>query len=1015
MTTPPPNSQVLIPLYTALPPPPGAETGNTPPEYRPLETSGLQNGLFAHVSVVGIAGTDGQPVPAALSQTRPATHSTPDATHMTGVEVPPATGTFQVDTGSWATVLPQALVEAAVGAIDWTLYPQYKSGSLEYSSDGTVESGHWVPLILAFPDATLPDGSVPTTTVTALVRGGDSKTHMLGIGFNTGYATNVVGTTLTSANNAVLNLAEMKSGEMAHSYKIDGQGMHLGWSLGDGDAGWTVQALDEAPSTPLAGSPQDWLSPTGTVVIDGRVHSGMDLLFDTGTPEAFVHYPGITKPGHLMPDGSTLSVTVPGANGAATSYGFVLGDEGAETPSNVWENRAFHGSESFMNTGAHFFRDHSYVYDADHGLVAFRTDGAPVSPTMAEEVSFINGLSPDGTLTDVSFAGWEGRTAHKWGAPTAGTGATVTYAFDPDSSFSANEQATVLRAFATWSGVADVRFVAAASSTGADVLIHRGTDGRADTSNTSSRGSGSTLGTPQSQVVVSIDTSRHGFDLSGSLHEAAGYGFGTIVHEIGHVLGLGHGGPYNGNVDPGTEQFSAYDDREWSVMSYIDWTQAEDAKYRANDAVAGTDWGRADGETRKSSQSLMQLDILAIQQLYGAASPADTPFSGGQTYGFNSSIAGPLEKIYDFGLNTQPVLTLYNEGRHNSLDLSGFAKAAFVDLRSGAFSSVAGLTNNIAIAQGTVIETAIGGSGRDTIVGNGAANLLDGGDRSDFLYGLTGGDTYIVDTRADRVFELAHQGYDRVLAEVGYALGTGQSIEFLAARDATATDALKLVGNEINQVLRGNAGDNVLNGKGGTDSLHGGAGDDTYIVDRHADRVFETGGEGRDTVVASASYALAAGQEIEVLKLAVSTGTARLHLTGNAFDNLLRGNEGANTLDGGSGSDVSRGMGGRDVFAFSTTLGAGNVDRISDFTVGEDRIRLDDAIFAALAPGRLAAGAFKDLGVPGARLDADDRILYDHETGALSYDADGSGAADAVRFAVLTNKADLGHLDIFVV
>ena len=184
-----------------------------------------------------------------------------------------------------------------------------------------------------------------------------------------------------------------------------------------------------------------------------------------------------------------------------------------------------------------------------------------------------------------------------------------------------------------------------------------------------------------------------------------------------------------------------------------------------------------------------------------------------------------------------------------------------------------------------------------------------------------GGDTYIVDSKADRVYELAHQGYDRVLTDGGYALGTGQSVEFLAARDATATDAFKLVGNEINQVLRGNAGDNVLNGKGGTDSLYGAAGNDTYIVDRLADRVFETGDEGRDTVVASTSYALAAGQEIEILKLAIATGTSRLHLVGNEFDNLLRGNEGANTLDGGLGSDIMRGLAGRDVFAFSTTLG----------------------------------------------------------------------------------------------
>ena len=77
---------------------------------------------------------------------------------------------------------------------------------------------------------------------------------MLGVGFNTGFATDVKGTTLTSANNAVLNLAEMKSGEMAHSYMIDREGMHLGWSGADEGAGWTVQKLDEALRA-VAGQP----------------------------------------------------------------------------------------------------------------------------------------------------------------------------------------------------------------------------------------------------------------------------------------------------------------------------------------------------------------------------------------------------------------------------------------------------------------------------------------------------------------------------------------------------------------------------------------------------------------------------------------------------------------------------------------------------------------------------------------------------------------------------------------
>jgi Ca2+-binding RTX toxin-like protein len=43
--------------------------------------------------------------------------------------------------------------------------------------------------------------------------------------------------------------------------------------------------------------------------------------------------------------------------------------------------------------------------------------------------------------------------------------------------------------------------------------------------------------------------------------------------------------------------------------------------------------------------------------------------------------------------------------------------------------------------------------------------------------------------------------------------------------------------------------------------------------------------------------------------------------------------------------------GGNDNFVFNTSLGAGNVDRITDFREAQDSVRLDDAVFTGLAPG----------------------------------------------------------------
>src|SRR4029077_6600429 len=79
-------------------------------------------------------------------------------------------------------------------------------------------------------------------------------------------------------------------------------------------------------------------------------------------------------------------------------------------------------------------------------------------------------------------------------------------------------------------------------------------------------GSGSTGSFRSSGSLISIDTSVAGFGpIGASFSTYGGYPYQTLVHEEGHLIGLGHGGPYNGTVDPAHQQFSAYDSRLWSV------------------------------------------------------------------------------------------------------------------------------------------------------------------------------------------------------------------------------------------------------------------------------------------------------------------------------------------------------------------------------------------------------------------------------------------------------------------
>lgn len=136
---------------------------------------------------------------------------------------------------------------------------------------------------------------------------------------------------------------------------------------------------------------------------------------------------------------------------------------------------------------------------------------------------------------------------------------------------------------------------------------------------------------------------------------------------------------------------------------------------------------------------------------------------------------------------------------------------------------------------------------------------------------------------------------------------------------------------------------------------------------------------------------------------------------GVAGQDTLRGGAGSDLLDGGLAADTLIGGAGEDSFRFSTALGDGNVDRITDFDVADDLIVLAGDIFDGIgALGALAFGAFHS-GSTGAAQDADDRIVYDSGNGFLFYDADGSGQVEAVRFARLGAGLGLSAEDFHVV
>lgn len=128
------------------------------------------------------------------------------------------------------------------------------------------------------------------------------------------------------------------------------------------------------------------------------------------------------------------------------------------------------------------------------------------------------------------------------------------------------------------------------------------------------------------------------------------------------------------------------------------------------------------------------------------------------------------------------------------------------------------------------------------ITGNAGANILNGGvdNLADSLVGGLGNDTYIINSAADNITELAGGGTaDRAKASVTFTLAVGDNIEFLETTNAALATLINLSGNEFAQTITGNAGANVLNGgiDGLTDVLVGGLGNDTYIINSSNDLI----------------------------------------------------------------------------------------------------------------------------------------------------------------------------------